>query len=107
MGNDCYLVNVNDSVNHQFAEGSMFIPALRPARPFEAYMISQTASVKPWYEIFEQMPTGIRDIPAKGIEPGTEKVYDLSGREVSSEKPANVRLPRGIYIINGKKRVIK
>jgi len=107
MGNDCLLINVNDSVNHQFAEGSKFIQALRPSRPFEAYMISQTVSVKPWYDILEQMPTEIRDIPAKEIEQRTGNVYDLSGREVSSGKPANGRLPKGIYIINGKKQVIK
>ena len=107
MGNDCYLVNVNDSINHQFAEGSKFIQALRPARPFEAYMISQTASVKPWYDIFEQIPTEIRDLPVRDEEQGKERVYDLSGREVSGERTANGRLPKGIYIINGKKQIMK
>ena len=107
MGNDCYLVNVNDSINHQFAEGSKFIQALRPARPFEAYMISQTASVKPWYDIFEQIPTEIRDLPVRDEEQGRERVYDLSGREVSGERTANGRLPKGIYIINGKKQIMK
>jgi len=107
MGNDCYLVNVDDSINHKFAEGSKFIQALRPARPFEAYMISQTASVKPWYDIFEQIPTEIRDLPVRDEEQGRERVYDLSGREVSGERTANGRLPKGIYIINGKKQIMK
>ena len=110
MGNDCFLVNENDSVNHRFAEGSKFIQALRPARPFEAYMISQTASVKPWYDIFEQMPTGIRDIPAINDEEemaNGNKCYDLSGRQIVNSKLSNCKLHRGIYIINGKKQVIK
>ena len=105
MGNDCYLVNVND--NSQYDEGSKFIQALRPARPFEAYMISQTASVKPWYDIFEQMPTELRDIPVRDEEEGSERVYDLSGRQIVNSKLSKCKLHRGIYIINGKKQVMK
>ena len=107
MGNDCYLVNVNDSVNHQFAEGSKFVQALRPSRPFEAYMVSQASNVKPWYDIFDQAFTDIRDIKAGECEPSDDAIYDLSGRKWSDSKSPNSRMPKGIYIVERKKKLIR
>ena len=107
MGNDCYLVNVNDSVNHQFAEGSKFVQALRPSRPFEAYMVSQTSTVKPWYDIFDQMFTDIKDIRAGEGESSDGSIYDLGGRKISSSQLSSRRIPQGIYIVDRKKKMIK
>ena len=45
--------------------------------------------------------TGITDV-TKSNSPATTRIYDLSGRRV-----ANKQLKRGIYIINGRKTVVK
>ena len=48
--------------------------------------------------------SSIRNNEAKGFYDNPEEVYDLSGRKVNI---SNSRLPKGIYIINGRKVVIK
>ena len=40
-------------------------------------------------------------------EPQRHVVYDLSGRQIVNDKTANRQLQKGIYIVNGKKQVIK
>jgi hypothetical protein len=47
-------------------------------------------------------PSGIIDMEYTG-EPGTEKVYDLQGRRVSTSPSQTSNLRKGLYIINGKK----
>jgi hypothetical protein len=70
-------------------------------------MISQTASAKLWFDIFEQIPTDIRDIQTKKDEGEMEKIYDLNGRIILNSESSAHRLKKGIYIINGKKQVIQ
>ena len=48
--------------------------------------------------------SSIRNNEAKGFYDNPEEVYDLSGRKVNI---SNSRLPKGIYIINGHKVVVK
>ena len=36
-----------------------------------------------------------------------DNVYDLSGRIIVNRKSVNRKLPKGLYIVNGKKQVIK
>ena len=57
-------------------------------------------------DAYEQaaLPTGIQDVN-KGttiVEPSTGDTYDLSGRKVRNDK-----LHRGIYIVNGQKKMVK
>lgn len=49
--------------------------------------------------------TGIGIIPANGTKP--QDVYDLNGRKVRSGSTSTEGLPRGIYIVGGKKVVVK
>ena len=38
--------------------------------------------------------------------PTTNTIYDLRGRKIANRKSENSKLPKGIYIINGKKHVV-
>lgn len=51
-------------------------------------------------------PTGI-DRPLSTLNPQPSNIYDLQGRYVGNTEQLGTSLPRGIYIINGKKVVIK
>ena len=44
--------------------------------------------------------------PREDSDDSDSPVYDLSGRRVAGSQSANRKLPRGIYIIDGKKRVV-
>ena len=64
----------------------------------EAY--EATADWKEFANIVEMDLTGVEEVKDKADENGVEIVYDLSGRRV--ETPS-----KGIYIVNGKKTLIK
>ncbi len=36
-----------------------------------------------------------------------DAIYDLMGRKIEDGKLSNCKLPKGIYIVNGKKTVVK
>ena len=112
--NDIYALNVNNlwdkNTESDMAEGSAFIRGLRQVRPFEAYMtIDSGGSATRSISIFDDgNTTGIMDIPT--FENGDEvKVYSLSGALLKQGKYDELikNLPKGIYIINNKKVVIK
>lgn len=54
-------------------------------------------------------PDGIEDVNSEGVnsEESAGPVYDLSGRQVVNSKSLNSKLPRGIYIVNGRKFVVR
>ena len=105
----------NEFFTHKdyFAEGSHFVKGSRPVCPFEAYMTTTTANAIQAIPIIEDLPTNIQNIPFSGSkEESTLRIYNLSGQAVmitdkmSLESALN-RLPNGVYIVNGKKVVIK
>ena len=49
-------------------------------------------------------PDGIEDVNS---EESAGPVYDLSGRQVVNSQSLNSKLPRGIYIVNGRKFVVR
>lgn len=51
------------------------------------------------YKVFDIVPSGITHVDGSGA--GCAEIYDLSGRRVASAKSS------GIYIINGKKHIVK
>lgn len=114
--------NIN-SVNQLHSEtggydpGSIFIKDIRYAFPFEGVIedISQNSSRSNVIEIefADDEITGIESIlivpnenlPSKGI-------YTISGMRINAEEGLSEeeilkRLPSGVYIVNGKKRVVK
>ena len=105
-------LNVSDSTLNQIAEGSTFVLNLRETRPFEAYIVDNSAGVSS-YCPFDSMADAIGSIPeslwptAHGQACGTSGIYDLSGRKVGTMDAMTwKKLPKGIYIVEGK-RIIK
>ena len=113
---DIYALNVNNeysSYNEYLPEGSTFIRELRTVHPFEAFMMSTAANAKDMFGIFEDLTTAIKQLSTIG-EDGNKhiRIYNLEGQLVKeirnvSEKEALKGLRHGLYIVNGKKRIIK
>ena len=96
---DIYALNVkNDYVTNSsnMTEGSWFVQNLRQVHPFEAYMTSSSQA----QEFFGVLETGIETIDSS--QEAINRFYDLQGRMVQGSK-----LPKGVYILNGKKMLIK
>ena len=101
------------SYNEYLPEGSTFIRELRAVHPFESYMMSTAANAKDMFSIFEDLTTAIKQLPMIG-EDGNKhiRIYNMEGQLVKearnvSEKEALKGLRHGLYIVNGKKRIIK
>ena len=82
--------------------GSKFVRGLRAVHPFEAYMTTtdNTRSI----DVMDGMPTSIKGVRMDSDEKSSMKVYDIRGRQMSVSAES---LKPGIYIVNGKKMIIK
>ncbi len=76
-------------------------------RPF-FYIISEQSTGAIFFigQYLGDASTGIRAIDG-GQAPIANAVYDLQGRRVSTDRNANLNLKKGLYIVNGKKIVMK
>ena len=111
-----WCINRNEEVEG-YAPGSTFVPALRTICPFEAYATNSALQTRGFLTISElsgqnSQTTGIYNMLTGGSRSadGMVKVYSLSGKLVKTgDQLDNVinSLPKGIYIINGKKRIVK
>ncbi len=103
-----YVLNAANSYvtnTSSYAEGSRFIKNLRAVHPFEAYIASAN-NAKESFPIFEDTPTWIQLIENSKLI--MDRVYNLSGQQVKIEGDHNYgSLKKGIYIVNGKKKVIR
>ena len=100
---DAYLLNVGDAYEGHLP-GSVFSAerSNRKAHPFEAYFLfNGMHPAKRYINIFDKDASAIREIPANSTT--LKSAYDLMGRKVDSE----TKLPRGVYIIDGKKVMVK
>ena len=75
-----------------------------PIKPFPAYYEAPAGQAAPNKISFEGEATGINNVAATTV--ANSAVYDLSGRRVA-EKLAGASLVKGIYVVNGKKVVVK
>ena len=87
-------------------KGSIFMLSGRlydDIQPFAAYFRYVDGSSKEFFHIFEGMTDGINDmeIPEKGHAKDGNDVYDLAGRRI--HRPTR----RGLYIVGGRKQVVK
>ena len=101
---DAYALNVGEQRGH-YLEGSVFESNYRAIRPFEAFTIHEGNSPAPQFIPVSDMNVGITDIGASLVnseEANSEKWYDLNGRRLQ-QKPTQ----KGVYILNGKKTVVK
>lgn len=95
---DGRLYGINDKGNLQKGAAGIFI------KPFHAYYEPAEGQTVPAKISFEGEATGINNVAAATVANGA--VYDLSGRRVA-EKLAGASLVKGIYVVNGKKVVVK
>ena len=99
---DYFLLNVEDRYNDH-AEGSVFARGRRGAHPFEAYFTT-TADVKE-FGVFEK--EDLTPVPSPVREGKMGAMYDMQGRQIVNGKLSNGKLPKGLYIVNGKKVSVK
>lgn len=92
------LYGINDKGELQKGAAGKFI------KPFHAYYEAPAGQAAPAKISFEGEATGINNVVAANVANGA--VYDLSGRRVA-EKLAGASLVKGIYVVNGKKVVVK
>lgn len=92
------LYGINDKGELQKGAAGKFI------KPFHAYYQAAEGQTAPAKISFEGEATSINNVAAATVANGA--VYDLSGRRVA-EKLAGASLVKGIYVVNGKKVVVK
>ena len=101
-------LNVNNlwdkNTKADYTEGSAFLRGLRAVRPFEAYMMMEEGMAAPMaIPVFgDGMPTGIDATLVNSEGVNSEKWYSLDGRKLQG-KPTS----KGVYILNGRKVVVK
>ena len=117
---EVFALNVNQEYKG-YPAGSLFVNNFREVRPFEAYSLHPEAASSKAARIISVSSliggnddtTGIIDVMLKKNNDTNSdavvKVYSLSGAFVKQGKAEDVTkgLPKGIYIANGKKFVVK
>ena len=105
---DVWAINKNEAYDRK-PEGSLFISNLREVRPFEAYVTTaKTMANMPMILSIADMgganngTTGIELMLSTGMTDVNGNWYTIDGRKLQ-EKPTQ----KGIYIVNGKKVVLK
>ena len=105
-----YALNVNNrnvKYSGSYDAGSRFIANLRDVRPFEAYI--SNSSTRGIIEIsFDDETTDMLDILLPTDESQEVTIHTLSGRQMTRTTQRDFdavwqQLPKGVYIINGKK----
>jgi surface protein len=99
-----YALNVGEQ-RGDYPEGSVFEREYRDIRPFEAYTIHQGGFAPRFLPISDLNgggATGIEEVRSLRAEGRGDVWYDMSGRRLQ-QKPAG----KGVYILNGRKVVIK
>lgn len=122
VSTDVFTLNVNEEYKG-YPAGSLFVSNFRTVRPFEAYSIHPSAVAKKvnearMYTVSSLIggdtgTTGIIDVMLKKNDGANSdavvKVYSLSGALIKQGKAEDVTngLPKGVYVANGKKFVVK
>ena len=101
--NSYYVTNPGTDI-----DGSKFVKGLRAVHPFEAYMTttSNTRSI----DVMDGMTTAIRNIMMAAESKNVIRVYDTKGvlvKTVKANDDLRKGLAAGVYIVNGKKMIIK
>ena len=122
VSTEVFTLNVNEEYKG-YPAGSLFVSNFRAVRPFEAYSVHPAAAAKRvnearMYTVSSLIggntgTTGIIDVMLKKNDGANSdavvKVYSLSGALIKQGKAEDVTngLPKGVYVANGKKFVVK
>ena len=91
-----------------YTEGSRFVRNLRAVHPFEAYITIAGGSAKESIPIFDDETTWIKSLSPIPSPEGEGGVYNLSGQQIRlGENHSTKNLKKGVYIVDGKKIVIR
>ena len=100
-----YALNVGEQ-RGGYPEGSVFEANYREVRPFEAFTVHEGGQrPAPQYISIDEMnggATGIEDVRGQMSDGRSDSWYDLSGRKLQKKPTQN-----GVYILNGRRVVIK
>ena len=104
-GSGVYALNDEEYVadGTVYLPGGVFVRGSRDIRPFEAYVYSEGGSRAPYLRIGGKKGTGIGS--QLMMDNGQLTVYDLMGRRISVGHLHE--LPKGVYIVNGRKTIIR
>ena len=70
----------------------------------EAWYVDRLYEMDAYFGLTETDTDGIDEIKSEELRMKNEgAIYDLSGRQIVNSKSSNRKLPRGLYIQNGKK----
>lgn len=86
--------------------GSIFVENQRAVRPFEAYTLHRDG-VRGYIDLSEltgDNVTAIQTVYSSMVADG--RYYDMSGRMVAHGEEAAKKLPKGVYVVNGKKVIV-
>lgn len=72
---------------------------------FRAYFVENSAAAKISSWTLDGVVTGIEEIEGQEVQPFD--VYNMNGQKVRSRVTTTDNLPQGVYIVNGKKVIIK
>ena len=97
--------------NHTQGEGVAFylVGTTQPTvNPFRAYIKSQGSNARSLRVIFDNEASGIENVLCP-MSNEDDAVYDLQGRRVQTSdfKVQSSKLKKGLYIVNGRKTVVK
>lgn len=103
QGDSIYAINIGQARGN-YAEGSVFEQGLREVRPFEVYTLHNGGNARPRYIPIDSQTNGeATDIDPIGCSPLIiDPWYSLDGRKLFSVPKA-----KGIYIQNGKKKIVR
>lgn len=105
--NSVYAINRNAPYD-VYAEGSVFVAGSREVRPFEAYTLhlaNANNRVVTLRDLMDDVALGVLTVPLTEYTDSLVRVYTLSGVLIAVGEHDEVmkRLPKGVYIINGRK----
>lgn len=82
--------------------GSWEVATPEVTEPVEYYR--EPSELEAYLNIVGDTPTGITTVGGSSIETANQKIYNLNGQYVGTDAKS---LKRGIYVIGGKKRIVK
>ena len=101
---DVYALNDDEYTidEETYIPGGVFVANIRDIRPFEAYVHSGHVAPAPYLRIGGK---GATSIGFSILDSQYLSIYDLTGRKLNVDN--SEPLPKGIYIVNGRKIIIK